>query len=160
MKNYDFLLNERGDISFETIIRATSESLLFNFYAEINDTLERQPEWLQFNFNTYEALYDKNSKIISGDEYIKQAIRIRLETEKGTLRENLDLGSNIHSYRHMFINPENVISKIEACVYEAIKDIVPNSEIKVLLEKTTYYDFFNSIKISITFENKIMYFTL
>ena len=172
MSNYDFLLNSHGDISFEVAPKeemeqfvfnfhyATSDSLLFNFFADINGTKNREPDMLQFNFNTYTVLYDKKNKLISGDEYIKQAIKIQLETELDTLRENETVGSNIYKYRHMFMNPDEVIAFIEECAYEAIKDIVPNCEVKVYLRETDYYDFYNAIKISVTFLDKIMWFTL
>lgn len=172
MSNYDFLLNSHGDISFEVAPKeemeqfvfnfhyATSESLLFNFFADINGTKNREPDMLQFNFNTYTVLYDKKNKLISGDEYIKQAIKIQLETELDTLRENETVGSNIYKYRHMFMNPDEVIAFIEECAYEAIKDIVPNCEVKVYLRETDYYDFYNAIKISVIFTDKTMWFTL
>lgn len=172
MSNYDFLLNSHGDISFEVAPKeemeqfvfnfhyATSDSLLFNFFADINGTKNREPDMLQFNFNTYTVLYDKKNKLISGDEYIKQAIKIQLETELDTLRENETVGSNIYKYRHMFMNPDEVIAFIEECAYEAIKDIVPNCEVKVYLRETDYYDFYNAIKISVIFTDKTMWFTL
>ena len=63
-------------------------------------------------------------------------------------------------YRHMFMDEQTVITEIEKVAGEAIKKIVPNSEIKVYLMKTEYYDFYNAIKISVTFLDKIMWFTL
>ena len=75
MDNYDFLLDSRGDISFEAAPNndssqlefsfhyATSDSLLFNFFTEIYGTKDREPEMLQFNFNTYSILYDKQNKL-------------------------------------------------------------------------------------------------
>lgn len=170
--NYDFLLNSKGDISFETTSVeesdhftfnfhfATSDSLLFNFFPEINGTKEREPGMLQFNFDTYTVLYDKKNRLISGDDYIKQAIKIALETELGTLRENEFVGSEIYKYRHMFMDEKAVITQIEKVAGEAIQQIVPNSEVKVYLMKTEYFDFYNAIKISVTFLDKIMWFTL
>ncbi len=172
MSNYDFFLSNRGDISFETMAQdeieqfvfnfhyATSDSLLFNFFPEINGTKKREPEMFQFNFMTYTTLYDKKNRLISGDDYIKQAIKIALETELGTVRENAEVGSNIYKHRHMFMNEQKVINTIKECAYEAIKDIVPNCEIKVYLQETAYYDFYNAIKISVIFLDKIMWFTL
>lgn len=172
MSNYDFLLDAHGDISFETVPQdnkeqlvfnfhyATSDSLCFNFLVDTHDVKTREPDMLQFNFNTYEVLNDKVNKLISGDEFIRQAIRLQLETELGTLRENSDVGSDIYKYRHMFMNEDEVIEKIKECVSEAIKPIVSNYEVDVYLQETTYYDFYNAIKISITFLDKIMWFTL
>ena len=170
--NYDFFLNNKGDLSFETVDMeeseqlvfnfhyATSDSLLFNFFPEIHGTKNREQGMFQFNFNTYTVLYDKKNKLISGDDYIRQAIKIQLETELGTLRENLDVGSDLYKYRHMFMNENAVVTQIEKVVAEAIKPLVPNSEVKVYLMKTEYYDFYNAIKISVTFLDKIMWFTL
>ncbi len=172
MSDYDFLLSSRGDILFEAKTKdeleqfvfnfhcATSDSLLFNFFADISGTKEREPEMFQFNFETYSVLNDKKSKIATGDDFIKQAIKLQLETEINTLRENYDVGSEIYKYRHMFMQESNIIKNIEECAYNAIKDIVPNCEIKIYLQKTAYYDFYNAIKISVTFLDKIMWFTL
>jgi hypothetical protein len=172
MDKFDFLLNSHGDISFEVVPKeeleqfifnfhyATSDSLLFNFFTEINGTKEREPDMLQYNFNTYTVLNDKKNKLISGDDFIKQAIKVQLETEVNTLKENASVGSNIYKYRHMFMNPNEVITYIEECAYDAIKDLVPECEVKVYLQKTDYYDFYNAIKISVIFKDKTMWFTL
>lgn len=170
--SYDFLLDSRGDISFESSQKeederftfnfhyATSDSLLFNFFTEINGTKKREPEMLQFNFNTYTILYDKKNKLISGNDFIKQSIKIALETELGTIRENAEIGSNMYKYRHMFMEEDKVIDYIKACAEEAIKDIVPDAEVNVYLRETAYYDFYNAVKISVVFADKIMWFTL
>jgi phage baseplate assembly protein W len=172
MNNFDLFLNSHGDISFEVAPKeeleqfvfnfhyATSDSLLLNFFTDINGTKKREPDMLQFNFNTYTVLYDKKNRLISDDDYIKQAIKIQLETELDTLRENEEVGSNIYKYRHMFMNPTEVIMHIEECAYDAIKDIVPDCEVKVYLRETDYYDFYNAIKISVIFKDKTMWFTL
>ena len=74
MDKFDFLLNTHGDISFEIASKeeleqfvfnfhyATSDSLLFNFFTDINGTKNREPDMLQFNFNTYTVLNDKKNK--------------------------------------------------------------------------------------------------
>lgn len=168
----DFLLDSNGDLEFESESQsdaskfefnfhiATSDSLLFNFYAEVSGEKKREPGMFQYNFDTYEILYDKVNKLISGDEYIKQAIRISLETEKNTLRENASVGSELYKYRHCLLHDTKIITTIEESVYDAIKHIIPNSEVKVYLKETAYFDFYNAIKISITFLDKIMWFTL
>jgi hypothetical protein len=168
----DFLLDSNGDLEFESESQsdaskfefnfhiATSDSLLFNFYAEVSGEKKREPGMFQYNFDTYEILYDKVNKLISGDEYIKQAIRISLETEKNTLRENASVGSELYKYRHCPLHNTKIITTIEECIYDAIKHIVPNSEVKVYLKETAYFDFYNAIKISITFLDKVMWFTL
>jgi phage baseplate assembly protein W len=168
----DFFLDNHGDISFETAPQeeleqftfnfhyATSDSLLFNFFTEINGKKERTPEMLQFNFNTYSVLNDKQNKLISGDDFIKQAIKIQLETELGTIRGSGDIGCNLFRYKHMFMNEEEVINTITQVVSDAVKVIVPNSEVKVYMQKTAYYDFYNAIKIAVIFLDKIMWFTL
>ena len=170
--SFDFLLNSRGDLSFESMPQkeaeqlifnfhyATSDSLLFNFFTEINGVKKREPEMLQFNFNTYTILYDKENKLISGEEYIQQAIKIALETELGTLRENTDLGSDLYKYKHMFMNETKVVEYVREAVYKAIKDIVPDAVVNIYFRETAYYNFFNAIKIAIEFNNKIMWFTL
>jgi phage baseplate assembly protein W len=172
MDTFDFYLDSRGDLSFETASReeteqftfnfhyATSDSLLFNFFTEIHGTKKREPGMLQFNFNTYEVLYDKKNRIITGDDYIQQAIRLQLETEIGTLRENETMGSDLYKYKHMFMDEREVINVIKECVSRAIKDIVPDAEVNVHFRATAYYDFFNAIKISVILSDKTLWFTI
>lgn len=173
LSNVDFLLNNNGDIVFESnkandserlefnFHYATSKSLLFNFeFITFQNYIERQPEWLQFNFNTYDILYDKTNKLATGDEFIKQSIKMALETELGTIRENGSIGSDIYKYRHTFMDEEKTIDYIQQCATEAIKGIVPNYEVKVYFMKTAYYDFYNAVKISVILPDKTMWFTL
>ena len=172
MSDIDFFLDNQGDILFETTNKeaqeqfvfnfhcATSDSLLFNFFTEINGVKERGPEMLQFNFNTYNVLNNKKSKMATGDDFIRQAIRLQLETELGTIKENGDVGSTLYKYRHMFMDEAEVVNQIKQIVEEAIRPIVPNSEVNIYMQKTEYYDFYNAIKIAVTFLDKIMWFTL
>ena len=169
---YDLTLDAHGDLFFESMPIesserfefsfhiASSDSLLFNFHTESVGEKTRQPDMFQFNFDTYEMLYDKVNKLVSGDDYIRQAIRIQLETEINTLRENSDVGSELYKYRHCLLTDTKIIAEIEKSIYESIKHIVPNSEVKIYLKETAYFDFYNAIKISITFLDKIMWFTL
>ena len=172
MNNRDFLLNSSGDISFiskseESLDRlefnfhyATSDSLLFSFFADTHQPKTREPDMFQFNFGTYEVLNNKENRMATGDEFIRQAIRIQLETEIGTIRENYDAGSDIYKYRHMFMNKDKVIEEIKKCVTEAVAPIISNYKVDVYLQATEYFDFYNAIKISITFLDQIMWFTL
>ena len=50
----------------------------------------------------------------------------------------------MYKYRHAMLNEENIISRIKETVYDAIKDIAPNSEIEIYLKDTAYFDFHNA----------------
>ena len=168
----DLALNAKGDIVFEDINEddvipfifnfhyATSDSLLFNFFSDTNDKLTRQPKMLQFNFNTYTVLNNKKIKYINDYEYIKQCIRIALNTELGTVKENEDLGSTLYKHHHMAMDFSLVEKRIISCVEEAIKHIITEPEIKVYFQKTNYYDFYNGIKIVISYKNEKLWFVL
>ena len=60
--------------------------------------------------------------------------RNKLETERNTLRENAGVGSDMYKYRHEILSEEKIISQIKETVYEAIKDIAPNSEVEIYLK--------------------------
>ena len=46
---------------------------------------------LSINFNIEKPNYNKEVRIVSGEECIEQAIKIRLATALGSVRENLDI---------------------------------------------------------------------
>ena len=174
---YDFQLNENGDILFKQSDRSDSflqfdffvaktNGLVFDFYI---DTYESK-EYLQdlkpsFVFEFYIDNPDKNKEVVcieNKNDYLYQQIKIRLSSALGTIKGNESLGSTLDNYRHMLLNPDKKkdYKDIEACVREAIKDILPNAKITIYNTPSIYTDFTNSIIISIVQEDFDFYYYL
>lgn len=174
---YDFQLNENGDILFKQSDRsdsflqfdffiAKSNGLVFDFYI---DTY-RQKEYLQdlkpgFVFEFCIDNPEENKEIVcieDKNDYLYQQIKIRLSSALGTIKGNESLGSTLDNYRHILLNSDKKkdYKDIEACVKEAIKDILPDAKITIYNTPSIYTDFTNSIIISIVQEDFDFYYYL
>lgn len=168
----DLFLTNTGDISFtttNTLSRpdlfiynfhvATSESLLFNFNI-VNNVEPVNANSFTYNFYIYTPKYDKSVKTVSKNTYIQQAIKIRLSTELGTIRENYDLGSDIYTYMHSDLSNSKLKPQMERLVKAAISDILPNASVTIYFLNTNYLNYHDSIKIVIINDEDIYYYTL
>ena len=93
---------------------------------------------------------------------IYQQIQIRLNSALGTIKNNENIGSKLELYKHNLLNPEKDYdySLIQQCVYNAIKDILPQAEITVTKSSTIYTDYSNSLIVIITYKNQNYYYYL
>lgn len=167
----DFLLNVNGDIVFQKstlskdsfqldFLISPYKAIAINFYIENYNNFKHidnlTPQFL-FNFNIKKIENDK--KVIMAEdeeEYLKQQIKIRLETPLNTLLCNEEIGSNISIYNHKVMG--NDFEEIKECVKEAISDILPNAKIQVQKIDTIYLDYSNSLMITINFKNYNYYY--
>ena len=115
---------------------------------------------LQYNFYVYTPKYDKSIKTVSRSSFIQQAIKIRLYTELGTIRNSSDLGSDLYSIMHSNIPNDKLKVKIENLVKVAISDILPNATVTVYFLNTDYLNYHDSIKIVIINDEDVYYYTL
>ena len=115
---------------------------------------------LQYNFYAYTPKYDKSIKTVSRSSFIQQAIKIRLYTELGTIRNSSDLGSDLYSVMHSNIPNDKLKVKIENLVKVAISDILPNATVTVYFLNTDYLNYHDSIKIVIINDEDVYYYTL
>ena len=115
---------------------------------------------LKYNFYAYTPKYDKSIKTVSRSSFIQQAIKIRLYTELGTIRNSSDLGSDLYSVMHSNIPNDKLKVKIESLVKVAISDILPNAAVTVYFLNTDYLNYHDSIKIVIINDEDVYYYTL
>lgn len=161
----DLFLTPRGDLAIDNnvgssnklelnFITSYSNSLRINFFIE--DTYQKTSDKnsLSINFNIDKPIYDKEIKMISGDKYIEQALRIRLETSLGTLRYNESIGSKLELVVHELVDEQKTMAKLKQYVREAIVDIVKDPVIEITKPKTMYLDYSNSLSIKIIDKDK------
>ena len=176
---FDFMLNKNGDILFKQSDRYKSSlqfdfyvtqtnGLVFDFYVDNYETdyLIREenihPEF-QFDFQIEEMKEDKEIVSISKEEdIIYQQIQIRLNSALGTIRNNENVGSKLELYKHNLLNPDKDydFTLIQQCVYDAIKDVLPQAEITVSKSSTIYTDYSNSLIVTITYKESNYYYYL
>lgn len=163
----DFSLNSNGDIDFIQsnkksaslqfdFLIAESNALRFNFFCEDEVTdgfLESLEPGLIFNIYIDNIEYDKEiSMTESNEDLLYQKFKIRLDSVKGTILNNEDIGSTLDNYRHRLLNSEKEnkdLEEIKQNIYESIKDIAPNATINVKKIDTIYADYSNSLMITI-----------
>ena len=151
---YDLFLTNNGDISFYTSDRRTTNEIFeYNFHVAPTNSL-------LFNFYTYIPKYNKVVRTINEDNYIQQAIKIRLDTELGSIRGYEDMGANLHTILHSNMKNSRLTKNISEMVKAAISDILPNCSVNVSILNTQYLNYHNSIKIVIINNEKTYYYTL
>lgn len=174
---YDFQLNSNGDILFEESTRndsalqfdffvAPTNGLMFNFYIdnyeskEFLDDLEPQ---LVFDFCIDNPENNKEILCIDNkDDYIYQQLKIRLSSALGTIRGNEDIGSTLDLHRHKLLNSDkgDDYADLSNCVKNAISDILPHAEVRVMNKPSIYTDFTNSLVVYISQDDINFYYYL
>lgn len=170
---YDLFLTKNGDLSFLTTNSlaknetftfnfhiARSDSLLFNFGIDNNIESRPKPNQLTFNFYLYKPKYDKIARTVTDYNFINQAIKIRLNTELGSITGNETLGSTIFDLMHSSIPADRLRNQIKEIVIKAISDILPNATVDVQLLNTDYLNYHDSIRIVIVNNEELYYYTI
>lgn len=168
----DLFLTDSGDLSFLTNISskmsegfefnfhiAQSNSLLFNFYID-NTKVKENNNSFKYNFYTYTPSYNKEIMTVSSKNYIQQCIKIRLNTEINTIRENTDLGTELHTIIHSSIPDNKLKSKVEKMIKNSIQDILPNASVTVSFLNTDYLNYHDSIRVVIINSEDVYYYTV
>ena len=115
---------------------------------------------LEYSFYTYTPEYNKEMMTVSSKNYIQQCIKIRLNTELDTIRENTDMGCNLHTIIHSNIPNNKLKTKIEEMIKESIQDILPNASVSVSFLNTDYLNYHDSIRVVIVNNEDIYYYTV
>ena len=92
---------------------------------------------------------DKEIKLVSGNEAIEQAIKIRLSSALNSIRGNENIGSNLEEYIHELIDNKSLASSLKASIKNAISDIIPNPVIMLEKPKSKYVSYNTSFKVVI-----------
>ena len=176
---FDFQLNKNGDILFKQSDRYKSSlqfdfyitqttGLVFDFYVdnyEENSLIQEKNvhPGMQMDFQLEKIKEDKEIICtIREEDYIYQQIQIRLSSALGTIKNNENIGSELELHKHTLLNPgkEYDYAVIQECVYNAIKDILPQAEITVSKSATIYTDYSNSLIVTITYKDQNYYYYL
>jgi integrase len=111
-----------------------------------------------FNFYVFTPKHDKVSKVLNKQDYIEQAIKIRLETESGTIRGNESMGADLFKLLHSNGQSSKIITKINNQVKEALSDILPNCTVESYIINSDYFNYHNTIKIVIINNEEVYYY--
>lgn len=156
----DLYLTPRGDLSIENIsnssnrleldfITSKSNALAINFFLEDSYYKYASETALNISFELNKPEFNKELRLISGDEYIEQAIKIRLASALNSIAGNEDIGSRIETIIHNYIDSPNTVKELEKLIKEAIKDIVPKADVYIQKPKTRYVDYSTNLKVII-----------
>ena len=169
----DLYLTNNGDLSFyikDSKLRsdtleynfhvATSASLLLNFYMETFEENSKKTNPFVYEFYVYTPENNKTSSTIDGNNYIQQAIKIRIQSEIGTIRGNETLGTDIHTLIHSNMSNSRLAVTLGAKVKNAISDILPNATVNIYFLNTDYLNYHESIRIVIINNENTYYYTL
>lgn len=161
----DFYLTPRGDLAISNIstdsnkmeinfITSFSNALCLNFF--IDDTQQKAltASSLQINFHIDKPVYNKEVIVISDNEYMQQAIKIRLASALGSIRGNQDIGSTLEELVHELIDNNSLANSLKASITNAIKDIIPNPTIIINKTKSKYVDYSAGLNILIIDDDK------
>ena len=161
----DLFLTPRGDLSIENIIdskerleinfiTSKSNALRLNFFVEDTFSKNLPANSLAINFKIDIPKEDKEFRIISGSLAMEQAIKMRLLTSLGSLRENTDIGSTLETVIHSFIDKDSTLIQLEKIIKNAISDLIPNPTITISKPNTKYLDYSDSLKVTIIDKDK------
>ena len=111
-----------------------------------------------FEFYLYKPKQDKQVVMVNDKKYIQQAIKIRLDSESGTIRGNEDAGADLFKFMHSDMQTSKLLTKISAQVKSAISDILPNCEVQAYSINSDYFNYHNAIKIVIINNEEVYYY--
>lgn len=161
----DFYLTPRGDLAISNInancnkleisfITSFSNALCLNFFIEDVELNQLSQTSLSLNFNVEKLEYDKEIRIVSGEECMQQAIKIRLNTALGSLKGNLNIGSTLETLTHELIDNNNLINSLKTSIASAIYDLIPNPTIIINQQKSKYVNYSTGLNIVIIDNDK------
>lgn len=111
-----------------------------------------------FEFYIHKPKDDKRNIMVQNLSYIEQAIRIRLDSESGSVLGNESLGADLFKLMHSDMQASKLLNKISAQVKNAISDILPNCTVKAYTINSDYFNYHNTIKIVIINNEEVYYY--
>lgn len=163
----DFYLTPRGDLAIENIdttsnqlkinfVTSESNALCLNFYLDDTYFNKINQNSLSINFSIDVPTYNKAMRVISGDECMQQAIKIRLCSALGSIRGNSDIGSTLELIKHDLLDNPNTVNSLKTVIATAIKDIIPNPTIMISNPQSKYTDYSTGYNVVII-DNDMQY---
>lgn len=141
----DFLLTEKGDLVFHQekppekieMKFGISDSPMFLLSFD-SENKEKEIKGFHFYFRTQVEKTKSKLKIAEREDAITQAIKIRLKTQVGDIKDRQGIGSILYAYKHENVLTPTLKNRISQAISEAIKDIVPDAEVEVTREKVDH----------------------
>lgn len=169
----DFMLTNSGDISFVQVEDTDAEFQL-DFFVSNNSALfldfrvENYKDFeyinnltpgLIFNFTIDKVNYDKEVVYNYDEEdYLYQQLKIRISTTLNTVLGNEDMGCDVEYYRHK--STDDNINYILSSIETAVKDIMPNAIVTINKVNSGYYDYTDTLEITISNKEYNFYYYL
>lgn len=168
----DFMLDNSGDIMFAEasmdsefqfdFVVSNNSTLFMDFYIENlkeHQYLKNMTPGLIYNFSISKITNNKEIVYNSDEEdYLYQQLKIRISSVVGTILNNEDIGSDIDKYRHK--NIDKNLDYILGSIRTAIEDIMPDAKISIRKTDSGYYDYSDSVEVSISNKKFNFYYYL
>ena len=101
---------------------------------------------------------DKINRVVNNNEFIQQAIKLRLNSDIGNIRGNETMGADLFKFMHVNTQKSRLLTQISDQVKTAISDILPNCTVSAYIINSNYLNYHDSIKIVIVNNEDIYYY--
>lgn len=165
---WDFKITNSGDLAFsndifaETMtvrfVTAKYPSFLLCFKTE-ESSENKKSEGFVVTFDTNKELNlgNKFAGIKENDE-IAQAIRIRVRSELGELKNNIGIGSTLLLHKHKKIDPKKTIEQIKSIVSDIVASITEKEfSVEAIQENGSGNFFCQNITVYIYLKDELIY---
>jgi phage baseplate assembly protein W len=157
---FDFALTQSGDLVFIEnkekhkplridFVIANAGVKKISFKIEDSLPLQKSKNGMSILFDVKETINNKKAMTINGASAKSQAIKIRLRTTLGELAERKNIGSKLELAKHKPLYLEATAATVTEYVKEAIKDILPDAEVRVTPITTTNMGYHQTMHIYI-----------
>ena len=170
--SYDLFFSNSGDISFVENSKKNNDHFELEFCVapthifHLDFNIENAEQSLTYTdelnlvFYVHSLEYNKKNRICVDDDYIRQGIRLRLDTDSNTVRGNESLGTNLRDFMHSNLNNSKLIKELEKEIAKSLKDILPDCTITINIMNTDYFNYHDSIQVVIKNNEKTYYYYL
>jgi hypothetical protein len=164
----DFKITNSGDLAFsndiftETMtikfVMAKYPSFLLSFKTEEkNENIKPEGFTISFDTNKQPNTSSKFASVKENNE-IAQAIRIRIRSELGELRNNSSIGSVLLLHKHKRINSEEPIEQIKSIINNIVSNITEEEfYVEVVQENGSGNFYCQNITVYIYLKNELIY---
>lgn len=145
----DFLLTEKGDLVFRHKNSLASMEISYTTnqhpgfclqFKTINENEIQPRSRFHLMFKTAASPVKSGAVLVDGLDALTQNIKIRLASQRGEIRDRLNVGSEVHLLKHAPVTDPSLIGRIQKEIEQALQDIVPGISVKVTREKMHGYN--------------------
>lgn len=130
-----FVKNESKKDPFKISFDVTNgKSFRIQFKPEEFPALTASENAIKISFDIGQSQNNKRAVLLSENDSMIQAIKIRIQTSYGDLAERTTIGSKLETVRHLPLYASDTASKTVSIVKACIEDILPDAEVKAVPE--------------------------